>query len=200
MKLTNQELFWKGKQGDNYINRNAIGYRAFNIGRNLLKNKINIKSAAEIGPNIGHNLNAIKNIYPNVETFGIEINKKAYKELKKKHDGVNQSILKYQIKKKFEIVIITGVLMHQDPKKLDLIYSKIYKLSSKYIYLSEYFNPTPVEIPYRGERERLYKRDYAKELWRKYKKLKLVDYGFHWKEDPFFKKTVDNTNWFIFKK
>ena len=32
--------------------------------------------------------------------------------------------------------------MHQDPKSLGLIYSKINKLCSKYIYLSEYFNPT----------------------------------------------------------
>ena len=48
--------------------------------------------------------------------------------------------------------------MHQDPKSLGLIYSKINKLCSKYIYLSEYFNPTPVEIPYRGKREMLYKR------------------------------------------
>ena len=103
MKFTNQELFWKGKQGDNYINRNAIGYRAFNIGRNLLRNKIDIKSAAEIGPNIGHNLNAVKNIYPNIETFGIEINKK-HKELRKRHDGVNQSILKYQIKKNLNLL------------------------------------------------------------------------------------------------
>ena len=83
MKFTNQELFWKGKQGDNYINRNAIGYRAFNIGRNLLRNKIDIKSAAEIGPNIGHNLNVVKNIYPNIETFGIEINKKLIKNSEK---------------------------------------------------------------------------------------------------------------------
>tara|TARA_Y100000816_G_scaffold120787_1_gene84869 strand:- start:217 stop:819 length:603 start_codon:yes stop_codon:yes gene_type:complete len=200
MKLTNQELFWKGAQGNKYINRNTIGYRSFNIGRNLLKNKIDVLSAVEIGPNIGHNLDAIKNIYPRVETYGIEINEKAFKELRKKHDGINQSILKYKIKKKFDLVIITGVLMHQDPTKLDIIYSKINKLCSKYIYLSEYFNPVPVEIPYRGERERLFKRDFAKELWMKFKKLKLVDYGFHWKEDPFFKNTVDNTNWFIFKK
>ena len=94
MKFTNQELFWKGKQGDNYINRNAIGYRAFNIGRNLLRNKIDIKSAAEIGPNIGHNLNAVKNIYPNIETFGIEINKKAYKELRKKGEDIKSAILR----------------------------------------------------------------------------------------------------------
>ena len=89
--------------------------------------------------------------------------------------------------------------MHQDPKSLGLIYSKINKLCSKYIYLSEYFNPTLLKFLIRV-REMLYKRDFAKELWYKYKKLKLVDYGFHWKEDPFFKKTVDNTNWFIFRK
>ena len=46
----------------------------------------------------------------------------------------------------------------------------------------------------------LYKRDFAKELWKTCPKLKIVDYGFHWKEDPFYKGTIDNTNWFLFKK
>ena len=47
--------------------------------------------------------------------------------------------------------------MHQDPKSLGLIYSKINKLCSKYIYLSEYFNPTLLKFLIEV-REMLYKK------------------------------------------
>ena len=39
-----------------------------------------------------------------------------------------------------------------------------------------------------------------KELWIKFPKLKLIDYGFHWKEDPRLKNCCDNHNWFLFQK
>ena len=60
----------------------------------------------------------------------------------------------------------------------------MYNLSKKYIYLSEYFNPTPIELIYRGFKGKLFKRDFAKELWKLFPKMKLIDYGFHWTEDP----------------
>ena len=93
------------------------------------------------------------------------------------------------------------MLIHQNPKFLDQIYKKIYNLSRKYIYIAEYFNPTPVTVQYRGHKNKLFKRDFAKEIWNKFPKLKLVNYGFHWSEDPFFEKnTCDNETWFLFKK
>ena len=91
-------------------------------------------------------------------------------------------------------------MIHQNPKFLKKIYSKLYNLSKKYIYIEEYFNPTPVSIRYRGNDERLFKRDFAKEIWQLYPKLKIIDYGFHWKEDPYLKDNCDNHNWFLFEK
>ena len=55
-------------------------------------------------------------------------------------------------------------------------------------------------IKYRNNNDKLFKRDFAKELWIKFPKLKLIDYGFHWKEDPKLKNSCDNTNWFLFQK
>ena len=44
-------------------------------------------------------------------------------------------------------------------------------------------------------------KDFAKELWIKFPKLKLIDYGFHWEEDPKLKNSCsDNNNWFLFSK
>jgi len=198
--LTEQEAFWKSTFTKDYIKRNKNYNRIATIGKDLLENKINITSAIELGANIGLNLDALKKIYTNCETFGVEINKYAFKILKKKHNAVNKSILNFQTKKTFDLVMISGVLIHQDPSKLNEIYRLLNKLSKKYIYMNEYFNPSPVTLDYHGEKNKLFKRDFAKELWNKFPKLELVNYGFHWKEDPFQKGNYDNANWFIFKK
>lgn len=200
MKLGEQEKFWKGKFGDKYLKRNVIQNRHLVIGKDLLDNKISISSAVELGPNIGLNLDGLKRVYPEIKTFGVEINKKAFNILKKKHSCVNKSILNFKSKKKYDLVLITGVLMHQDPKNLKKIYKTMYHLTKKYIYISEYFNPKPVEVLYHNERKRLYKRDFAKEIWKMYPKLKLINYGFQWRQDPFFLGGCDDTNWFLFSK
>ena len=61
----------------------------------------------------------------------------------------------------------------------------------------EYFNPTPVTVNYRGNKDVLFKRDFAKELLSNYK-LEIVKYGFVWSQDPTF--PLDDINWFLFKK
>ena len=198
---TEQENFWQKKFGDNYSKRNLKrNNRILSIGRELITNKIQLSSAIELGCNVGYNLDALKKIYPNIQTYGVEINKKAYLICKKKHPCSNASLLEFISKKKFDLVFTYGVLIHQNPKFLKKIYSKLYNLSKKYIYIEEYFNPTPVSIRYRGNDERLFKRDFAKEIWQLYPKLKIIDYGFHWKEDPYLKDNCDNNNWFLFKK
>tara|TARA_X000000368_G_scaffold406338_1_gene384463 strand:+ start:325 stop:930 length:606 start_codon:yes stop_codon:yes gene_type:complete len=198
--LTEQEIFWKSSFTKNYIKRNKDYNRIPTIGKDLLENKINIKSVIELGSNIGLNLDALKKIYPECKTYGVEINKDAFKILKKKHDAKNKSILEFKTNKKFDLVLISGVLIHQNPSKLNYIYSLLYKLSKKYIYMNEYFNPYPIKLDYHGYKNKLFKRDFAKELWDKFPKLNLVNYGFHWKEDPYQKNNYDNANWFIFKK
>ncbi len=198
--LTEQEIFWKSSFTKNYIKRNKDYNRIPTIGKDLLENRINIKSVIELGSNIGLNLDALKKIYPDCKTFGIEINKDAYKILSKKHPAKNTSILKFKSNKKYDLVLISGVLIHQNPTKLNYIYGLLYRLSKKYIYLNEYFNPNPVKLDYHGYKNKLFKRDFAKELWNKFPKLNLVNYGFHWKEDPYQKDNYDNANWFIFKK
>ena len=200
MKIkTDQEIFWKKNFGNKYTIRNLkSSNRVPIIGKNLLNNNIIIKDALELGANVGYNLDAIKKIYPNSKTFGIEINEKAYKIGKKKHIYFNSSIFDFKVKKKFDLVFCCGVLIHQNPNYLKTFYKKLYSLSNRYIYISEYFNPTPVMIEYHGNENKLFKRDFAKELWEMYPNLSILDYGFNWKEDPL--KECDNSNWFLFKK
>ena len=198
---TEQEKFWSSTFGNNYTNRNLSIDRFKFIGKDLINNNVKVKSVIELGANIGLNLDIIKKIYPKIRICGVEINQKAFNILKMKYASVNTSILEYKTKNTFDLVILSLVLIHQNPRFLHQIYKKIYNLSKKYIYISEYFNPTPIEVKYRGHKNKLFKRDFAKEIWSKFPKLKLINYGFRWSEDPFFEKnSCDNQTWFLFKK
>ena len=81
---------------------------------------------------------------------------------------------------------------------LDVVYSKLYAASKRYILVCEYYNPAPVTINYRGHDDRLFKRDFAGELMEKYSDLELVDYGFCYKRDPAFPQ--DDVTWFLLEK
>ncbi len=201
---TIQEKAWSSKIGTDYLITSSIIQDRFpGIGKTLISNKIKAKSAIELGCNVGFNLKVLKKIYPKADILGVEINKEAYEIAKKNYNCINQSLISFKTNKKFDLVITSGVLIHQDPKSLKKIYKNIYNLSKKYIYIDEYFNPTPIEIKYRGKKKLLFKRDFARELWEAYPNLKLVNYGFYWNEDPLLKSVpniVDNSNWFIFNK
>ena len=195
---TDQEIFWAGDFGNNYVERNLEHSCINNFSKILISNRITINSTLEIGANIGLNLDAIKSIFPKSDTFGIEINEKAFSILTKKHQGWCGSIYEWNSDKQFELTISRGVLIHQNPDLLPAFYSKLYKHSSKYILIDEYFSPYPTEVRYRGHEGKLFKRDFAKEFWDLYPSARLIDYGFFWKHDSFLKS--DDSNWFLFEK
>lgn len=199
-KYNSEENFWKGKFGNKYILRNKNINQNNILGKYLKKNKIFPLSCIEFGANIGKNLDAVKAINKNCYTYGIEINNKAFRILIKNHQAENISINNYKIKKKFDLVISSKFLIHQNPTTLKKIYKLFYLSSNKYIFINEYFSPNPEKVIYRGHKNKLYKRDFAKEIWKMFPDLKLVDYGFEWKEDPLIGKNSDNSNWFLFKK
>ena len=82
--------------------------------------------------------------------------------------------------------------------KLENVYRNLYNLSSKYILINEYFSTNPEEILYRNCNDRLWKRDFAKELKLLYPELELIKYGFNWRYDK--NRSSDDTNWFLFRK
>jgi hypothetical protein len=102
------------------------------------------------------------------------------------------------ITRKAQLSFIKGVLIHINPDHLQEVYEKLYNASEKFILVAEYYNPSPVAIPYRGHDDRLFKRDFAGELLEKYSDLELVDYGFAYRRDPAFPQ--DDITWFLMRK
>jgi len=200
---TEQEEFWLGDFGDKYIDRNRNKeLLASNISlfKSILSRTGKIYSVLECGCNIGMNLKSIKSLLPEVKLVGIEINKKAVDELRSSGIAkvIHGSVLDVEIDRSFDLTLVKTVLIHINPEKLDKVYSRLYEFSDKYICIAEYYNPLPVEINYRGHNDKLFKRDFAGELMKKYPDLELVDYGFIYHNDPIFPQ--DDINWFLLKK
>lgn len=201
---TEQEQFWAGKFGVNYVDRNndpTLLASNINLFSKVMSKTSEVNSVIEFGSNIGLNLRAIKSILPNVECGAVEINKVVADILKTSLPDTrvwNESILDCKIEQQFDFVLIKGVLIHINPNELDKVYELLYHTSKRYICIAEYYNPTPVELTYRGNEGKLFKRDFAGELMDKYKNLELIDYGFSYHRDNNFPQ--DDLTWFLLKK
>ncbi|MBN8834479.1 MAG: pseudaminic acid biosynthesis-associated methylase [Sphingobacteriales bacterium 39-19] len=201
---TQQENFWAGEFGNEYIERNQSDeYLASNLNffTNALQKADKLNTVIEFGANVGMNLKAIKLLFPHIDLNAIEINTKAVEMLSMLVDKKNiytGSILEYPVPKQFDLVLIKGVLIHINPNELPGVYEKLYHASNKYILVAEYYNPSPVTITYRGHQDRLFKRDFAGELLDCYPDLKLIDYGFAYRRDVKFPQ--DDITWFLVEK
>ena len=199
---TEQENFWVGKFGQEYMERNGFRLHFYSkviAWSQILKRINSIQSVKEFGCNIGLNLIALKNINSKLDLNGVDINKQAIDILKKNKfiNVFNESILSFEPKDKYDMTFIKGVLIHINPKELDNLYDKLYNYSNKYIYIAEYYNPSPIKLSYRGFKNKLFKRDFAGEILDKFRELNLVDYGFAYHRDKF---PQDDLNWFLLEK
>jgi spore coat polysaccharide biosynthesis protein SpsF len=200
---TEQEEFWSGEFGNEYIGRNQNEVDvAANVAlfSKIIKSTNAISSVIEFGANVGVNLKAIKSLLPVAELSAIEINEKAVTQLKKieKTTVYHSSILDFSPEQERDFVLIKGVLIHINPAELQHVYELLYKTSNKYICIVEYYNPSPVEVKYRGHEGKLFKRDFAGEMMDKFSNLKLVDYGFIYHKDNNFPQ--DDLTWFLLEK
>ncbi len=201
---TSQEKFWGGSFGTEYIDRNkgsALLASNINFFTKALQQAQTPGSCIEFGANIGMNLKALQLLYPEQQQHAIEINADASAELGKTIPGENiyhGSILEFTPKQKFDLTLIKGVLIHINPDALTQVYEKLVESCGRYLLVAEYYNSSPVAIPYRGHDDRLFKRDFAGEIMDAHKEMQLIDYGFAYRRDPSFPQ--DDITWFLMEK
>lgn len=201
---TEQEVFWAGEFGRQYISRNSpeklLAAKTALFSR-ILARTDGPASVIELGANIGVNLEAIQSLLPDAELSAVEINETAFEEIQRRLPRVSAectSILDMNTTRQFDMVVIKGVLIHINPNELPTVYDRMNELCSRYVVIAEYYNPTPVSINYRGHSERLFKRDFAGEFLDRHADFELVDYGFAWHRDPLF--PLDDTTWFLLRR
>lgn len=201
---TDQEAFWAGEFGSNYIKRNqGDEMLASNIAffSKSLRLATNLNTCIEFGANIGLNLRALKLLRPSLAAHAIEINADAVKQLAAFVPAArihHTSILEFQPRQTWDLVLIKGVLIHINPDALPQVYDKLVAASGRYVMVAEYYNPVPVAISYRGHSDRLFKRDFAGELMERHSQLRLIDYGFVYRRDPNYPQ--DDVTWFLMEK
>ena len=200
---TEQEAFWAGNFGDSYVDRNEgpqLIAQNLALFADVLRRAEEVHSVIELGANIGLNLQALRLLLPQASFAAVEINEKAVVELRRLSgvDVHHGSILEYVGNRRYDLVLVKGVLIHLDPHTLPGVYGLMHRISARYICVAEYYNPTPVAITYRGHEGRLFKRDFAGEMLENFADLRLRDYGFVYRRDPRFPQ--DDLTWFLLEK
>jgi len=201
---TEQEAFWAGNFGTEYIKRNQgddLLASNLNFFIKALQNTRNIKNAIEFGANIGMNLKSLMLLYPLIDLHAIEINVDAASELEQviPLDNIYQSsILDWTPYRTWDLALIKGVLEHINPDELNSVYDKLVAATSCYLMVAGYYNPVPVAVTYRGHADRLFKRDFAGEIMERHPEMKLLDYGFIYHLDPNFPQ--GDMTWFLMEK
>jgi spore coat polysaccharide biosynthesis protein SpsF len=200
---TPQETLWAGEFGNDYIIRNRDG--ALVDSNRALFDKIlskteGVSSAIELGANIGNNLRALRDLLPACEMHSVEINKVAAAEIVAWGGATVEvaSLMDFEPSRQWDLSFTKGVLIHLPPQMLPSVYDKLVAASARYVMVCEYYNPTPVEVSYRGHEHALFKRDFAGEILDAHPELRLVDYGFTYHRDPWH--PLDDSTWFLMEK
>jgi pseudaminic acid biosynthesis-associated methylase len=202
-----QEQLWRSDFGDAYVDRNAVSdAHLANLTRSwtrVLERTMGRppKTILEGGANIGLNLRALRRL-TDARFIAVEPNAKARQRLLDDrivepgdvHDGL---LSKIQLPDGcVDLSFTSGVLIHVPPSDLLASISELVRVSRRYVVCIEYFSDKPEEIPYRGETEALFKRDFGSFYLENFPQLRVLDYGFAWKAMT----GLDNLTWQLFEK
>lgn len=190
-----QELFWKGKFGDEYTGRNRVRWLERVPFWHDIITKTSANSAFEVGCNAGWNLLALRTIKPGMVVRGLDINDGALTQA----EACGLVVYRGSILERsnddllFDLVFTAGVLIHLPRSALESTMGAITRLSRRYVLAVEYAAEHEEEVVYRGHHERLWKRPYG--LMYENMGLSLVSHGMLGKEDGF-----DNCHWWLMEK
>jgi len=206
MAKKNQVSFWRGEFGDGYAARNSADPKTLEQRQAMWRQILAPmapppRSILEVGANIGLNLKALSALTP-ADLHAVEPNEKARRVLAESgalpaahvHDATAAALPLQD--DAVDFVFTSGVLIHIAPDDLLASCREMFRVSSKYVACAEYFNPTPIEIEYRGHRRVLFKRDFGGFWLDNFPELALVDYGFLWKRAT----GLDDLTWWLFCK
>tara|TARA_Y100001934_G_scaffold180719_1_gene213762 strand:- start:1000 stop:1629 length:630 start_codon:yes stop_codon:yes gene_type:complete len=198
---------WRGDFGDSYTDRNtADPERLANVTRAFQEIFGHIEGAPpasilEVGANLGGNIRALKT-FTDAKLYAVEPNGKARSII------VDEGVLPPdQVADatagdlpfddgQIDLVFTSGVLIHIPHEDVERAYNEMHRVARRYVLSIEYFSPTLVTIPYRGETDLLFKRDFGGQWLDMFDDLEHVANGFFWKRTT----GLDDVTWWLFRK
>ena len=204
---TKQTELWRGNFGNAYVDRNKATekniQRVTRIYAEILShtNAVPPASILEVGANIGINLRALARI-TSARLLALEPNQKARDRLIADNVIDSERIFNSTASDipleddEVDLVFTSGVLIHIPEEKLESAYRQMHRVAGRYVLSIEYFSQTPVTVPYRGETEALFKRDFGGMWLDLFDDLEPVANGFFWRRTT----GMDDLNWWLFRK
>lgn len=161
--MNEQEQFWIGEFGDAYTKRNRVDWRARIPFWKHIIDITGARSAFEFGCGAGWNLSAIEAASDSrIALYGYEINELASAITTGCQLNVGGKLLPADECMPVELAFTTGVLIHIAPEHLESTMQRMVDASCDYVLAAEYDADTEIEIEYRGEAKKLWKRPYGK--------------------------------------
>ena len=176
--VTAQMKKWKGEFGNEYTKRNPFNSKEldelYDKNYGITRSKLNEVfvgnlnrsiNILEVGSNVGSQLLSLQKMgFKNL--YGIEINKYAVESAKANTKCINiiqGSAFDIPFKDGFfDLVFTSGVLIHISPSDVKDVLKEIYRCSRRYIWGFEYYADGYTEVTYRGNKDLLWKTDFAK--------------------------------------
>jgi pseudaminic acid biosynthesis-associated methylase len=199
--------FWRGQFGDAYVDRNAVAPAQLNarvaLWSLILSHTLSAppRSILEVGANLGLNLRALR-VLTTARYYAVEPNDKARGRLVS-DAVVAENDVRGGVASAIDfpdgvadLAFTSGVLIHIHPDQLLASCQEIHRCSARWIGCIEYFADKPEMIPYRGEVDRLFKRDFGAFWLDNFPDLRITAYGFAWKRVT----GLDNLTWWLFEK
>lgn len=193
------EGLWSGEFGDAYAARNVDAWeRRGPFWRELL-GKVEVTTVLEVGCNVGANLHWLSELLRPGDVFGVDVNEEALAGVRARYPFVNvvaASARQLPFRDRwFDMVFTAGVLIHLPPAVLSLAMGEIVRCAAKYVLCCEYFADEPTEVPYRGQRGALFKRDFGALYQELFPELQLVERGFLGRDEGW-----DDVTWWLFER
>ena len=181
------EQLWGSEFGDDYVERNrTVGAHRGPFWEKTLA-EFPSQRVLEVGCNLGANLQWIASLISPQNVYGVDVNKKALRELRQNYPDLNAlwtpaRELPFR-DHWFDMVFSMGVLIHQPESTLPLVMSEIVRCSKRYVLCVEYHSEETVELPYRGQSGALFKRNYLQIYQELFPELELRKQGFLSRDD-----------------
>ena len=181
---------WEGNFGDDYTERNLEIADRSEFFKSL--DPYNVRSALEVGCNVGTNMEYLKEM--GCEVAGVDLNAHALNIADKKglevyYGNANDLDIASD---EYDLVFTVGVLIHLNTPDLIRAMQEMRRVSRKFVMFAEYYGDD-IEVEYHGERGALIKRDYGGIYRALFPEAQLVEKGFLGKEQGF-----DDVTYWIF--
>lgn len=198
--MTRQLEQWRGEFGREYTDRNVFDWRLRVPAFRRMVQGLALGSTLEIGCNRGYNLLAMQEILdPSTRLVGVEPNPHAAALARASSPRITcleGSVFQLPFEDgAFDLVFTAGVLIHVAPHDLPRALDEICRVSRRYVLAIEYYAEQETTLPYRGQSEQLWKRDFGKHYQTRFPALRLLDEGYWDTQDGF-----DRTNWWLLGK